>query len=244
MVGGANCNSGLKTELSVSVARAISSMPVFACPARASKAEAEAVASALGSGGRADLPNGGFVDPDYAGSAMMPDYTWNWYAPAGSYSSGKMNFDNDYVETTSIGEGNFVDSSESDCDVPGFTIEIQRNFGRRENFDLDVGFGFNYSKKKDVSKSSGEVYSRTDTIKNGTYTSSVDMDQTPADWTQNPDGSHGPGTYDGPGAMLPLLIGMQSTFSFGSKIKSISTITHSMSLNSAAGYEEFELTFP
>ena len=45
------------------------------------------------------------------------------------------------------------------------------------------------------------------------------MDLTPADWVQNPDGSYGPGTYDGPGAMLPLLIGMQSAFSFSSKIK-------------------------
>ena len=127
VVGGANCNSGLKTDLSINGARAMSSMPVFTRPVGAFKAEAEAVVSAIGAGGRVDLPNGGFVDPDYAGSATMSEYTWNWYAPAGSYSSGKMNFEYDYVETTSVGEGNLVDSSKSDCDVPGFTIEIQRN---------------------------------------------------------------------------------------------------------------------
>ena len=241
VVGGANWNSGLKTDLSINGARAMSSMPVFARPIGASKAEAEDAASAIGAGGRVDLPNGGFVDPDYAGSAVMPEYTWNWYAPAGSYSSGKMNFEYDYVETTSVGEGNLVDNSKSDCDVPGFTIEVQRNLGQWGNFGLDVGFGFNYFTRNNVFKSSGEVYRRTDTTENGTYMSSVEMDQTMADWAKNPDGSYGSGTYDGPGAMLPLLIGGQNAFSFSSKINSISTTTHSMSLNSAADYEEFEL---
>ena len=241
VVGGANCNSGLKTDLSVSGARAMSSMPVFVRPAGASKAEAEAAASAIGAGGRVELPNGGFIDPDYAGVATLPDYTWNWHAPAGAYSSGKMNFDYDYVEMTSVGAGNLVDSSSSDCDVPGFTIEIQRNIGHWGNLGLDLGFGFNYFKKNDVFKTSGEVYRRTDTVENGTYTSSVEMEQDMADWAQNPDGSYGSGTYDGPGAMLPLLIGGQSAFSFGSKINSISTTTHSMYLDSAADYEEFEL---
>ena len=207
VVGGANCNSGLKTDLSINGARAMSSMPTFTRPVGASKAEAEAAASVIGAGGRVDLPNGGFVDPDYAGSAVMPEYTWNWYAPAGSYSLGKMNFEYDYVETTSVGEGNLVDSSKSDCDVPGFTIEVQRNLGQWGKFGLDVGFGFNYFTRNNVFKSSGEVYRRTDTTENGTYTSSVEMDQTMADWAKNPDGSYGSGTYDGPGAMLPLLIG-------------------------------------
>lgn len=242
IVGGANCNSGLKTDLSVNGARAMSAMPVVVRPVGASKAEAEAAASAIGAGGRVDLPNGGFIDPDYAGMATLPDYTWNWHAPAGAYSSGKMNFDYDYVEATSVGAGNLVDSSSSDCDVPGFTIEIQRNIGQWGDFGLDVGFGFSYFKKNDVFKSSGEVYRRVDTTENGTYTSSVEMDQTMADWAQNPDGSYGSGTYDGPGALLPLLIGGQSAFSFSSKINSISTTTHSMHLDSSADYEEVELT--
>lgn len=242
VVGGANCNSGLKTYLSINGTRAISSMPVVVRPVGASKAEAEAAASAIGAGGRVDLPNGGFIDPDYAGMATLPDYTWNWHAPAGAYSSGKMNFDYDYVETTSVGAGNLVDSSSSDCDVPGFTIEIQRNIGQWGDFGLDVGFGVSYFKKNDVFKSSGEVYRRVDTTENGTYTSSVEMDQTMADWAQNPDGSYGSGTYDGPGALLPLLVGGQSAFSFSSKINSISTTTHSMCLDSSADYEEVELT--
>lgn len=242
VVGGANYNSGLKTELNVKGSRAMSAMPAFARPAGATKAEAESAASAVGNGNRVDFPNGGYIDPNYAGSDLMPDYTWNWYVPAGGYSAGKMNFDYDYVETSSVGEGNLANNSSSECDVPGFTIEIQRNLGQWGRLGLDAGFGFNYFKKSKVFKSSGEVYCRIDTVENGTYTSSVELDQSMADWAQNSDGSYGAGTYDGPGAMLPLWVGGQSAFSFSSKINSISTTTHSMYLDSVADYEEVELT--
>lgn len=242
VIGGVNYNSNLKTELNVSGGRALPYMVSPVRPDGVSKAEAEMVLQAIGSGQRVDFSKGAFIDPDYAGKGMMPDYTWNWYAPAGSYSGGAMNFSYDYVEVTSVDVGNLAHSSKDESDIPGFTVEIQRNLGSWGRFGLDMGLGFNYFKKNDVYKSSGEIYRRIDTVENGAYITSVEMDQAMADWAQNPDGSYGSGTYDGPGAMLPLLLGGQSAFSFSSKVNSISTTTHSMYLNSSADYEEIELT--
>lgn len=86
------------------------------------------------------------------------------------------------VEATSVSSGSLVNHSSSDHDVPGFTVEIQRNLGQWGGFGLDVGFGFNYFRRNNVFRSSGEVYRRVDTVENGTYTTSVEMDQDLADW--------------------------------------------------------------
>ena len=241
VVGGANCNAGLKTDLRVTGARALLGLPAFARPAGATKAEAEAASRAVLNGQRVDLPNGGFIDPDYAGSGAFPDMTWNWRAPAGSYVDGKMNFAYDYVEASSVSSGSLVERSSTDRDLPGFNVEIQRNLGQWGRFGLDMGFGFAYFRRKGVYKSSGEVY-RTDTVERGSYTTSVSMDSAWADMAQNPDGSYGAGTYDGPGPLLPLAGGGGSSFTFGSTVSGVSSTTHAMRLDSSADYEEIELT--
>lgn len=242
IVGGANCNSGLRTDLNVSGARALPNMPAFVRPAGATKAEAEAASKAVLDGQRVDLPNGGFIDPDYAGREALPDMTWNWRAPAGSYTDGAMNFSYDYVEVSSIASGGLVAGSGTEHDIPGFNIEIQRNLGQWGDFGLDLGFGFNYFRRTNVHKASGAVYRRTDTVERGSYTSSVAMDPTWADMARNPDGSYGAGSYDGPGALLPLVSGGGGAFSFGSRLNGLSSTTHTLYLDTAADYEEIELT--
>jgi len=245
VVGGANYNAGLKTDLNVSGVRALPYMSAFNPPAGATRSEAEAASKAILNGQRVDLPNGGYIDPDYTGKDFFPDYTWNWHVPAGGYSSGTMSYNYDYVESSSVSTGSLIDHSSTDRDLPGFTVEIQRNLGQWGNFGLDMGFGFNYFKRNDVYKSSGEVYCRTDSIESGSYVSTVSSSDLDDDWrsqAQNPDGSYGVGTFDGPGAMLPLSNGGQNAFSFSSKINNISRSTHSMYLDSSADYEEIELT--
>lgn len=242
VVGGAGCSSGLRTDLNVSGARALPGLPAFVRPAGATKSEAEAASRAGLNGQRVDLPNGGFIDPDYAGRGAFPDMTWNWRAPAGSYAGGQMNFAYDYVEASSVGSGGLVESAGTDRDLPGFSVEIQRNLGQWGRFGLDMGFGFACFRRKGVYRSSGEVYRRTDTVERGSYTSSVTMDSDWADMAQNPDGSYGAGTYDGPGPLLPLPGGGGSSFSFGSTVNGVSSTTHSMRLDSSADYEEVELT--
>lgn len=245
VVGGVNCNAGLKTDLSVSGAGAIPYMSAVSQPAGATKAVAEAASKAILDGRRVDLPNGGYVDPNYAGMGNFPDYTWNWHLQFSAYSSGSVSYNYDYVETTSTGSGSLVNHSSQDRDLPGFTVELQRNLGQWGNAGLDMGLGINYFARNNIFRSSGEVYRRTDSIERGSYVSTVRSPDLDDDWlsqAQNPDGSFGAGTYDGPGAMLPLSPGGMSTYSFDSKVNNISRLTHTMYLDSSADYEEFELT--
>lgn len=243
VVGGANYNAGLKTDLSVSGARALPHMPATTTPSGATKAEAEAASKSILDGRRVDLPNGGYIDPDYAGRDVLSDYTWNWHVPAGTYSSGSMSYSYDYVESSYVGSGALAGRSSADRELPGFTAEIQRNLGQWGNFGLDVGLVFSFFKRNDVYKSSCKVY-RTDSVESGSYVSTVSSPDLDDDWwsqARNPDGSYGAGTYDGPGAMLPLSIGGQSTFSFSGRINDISRTTRSVLLDSSADYEEVEL---
>lgn len=245
IVGGANYNAGLKTDLNVNGAGAIPYMTTIERPAGATKSEAETASKAILNGQRVDLPNGGYIDPNYAGKDNYPDYTWNWHVQFSEYSSGAISYSYDYVELSSAGTGSLNDHASTERDLPGFTIELQRNLGQWGDFGLDVGLGFNYFARNNIFHSKGEVYRRIDSIESGRYVSTIsspDLDETWLSQAQNPDGSYGAGTYDGPGAMLPLSSSDQNTISFSSKISNISQSTQSLYLDSSADYEEFELT--
>jgi len=239
VVGGANYNSGLKTDLTVSGARALPYLPSVPSAGGMSRSQAEATAKRVLDGQSVSFGNGGFINPDYAGKDMLPDSTWNWRAPADAFRDGSMSFETDYVEVSSVGADNLVQSGSDKRDMPGFTVEIQRNVGQWGNFGLDMGFGFNYFRRNDAFKSSGEVYRRTDTVESGTYVTSVEMDQDMADWAKNADGSYGVGTFDGPGALMSVGSG---AFSFSDRMRNVSRTTHSLYLESSADYEEIELT--
>lgn len=239
VIGGANYNSGLKTDLKVSGARALPHMPSVPSSGGRSRSQAETAAKRVLNGQAVSFDNGAFIDPDYSGKDAMPDYTWNWHALAGSYQNGSMSFGTDYTEVSSSDVGNLVNSSHDDRDIPGFTVEIQRNLGQWGAFGLDMGLGFNYFRRNDAFKSSGEVYRRTDTVERGTYVAGVGMEQDMADWAMNPDGSYGAGTFEGPGALMSIGSG---AFSFSDKMRNVSRTAHSMYLDSSADYEEIELT--
>ena len=244
-VGGANYNTGLKTDLNVSGAKAIPYMTAIKYPVGATKNEAEVASKAILNGQRIDLPNGGFIDPNYAGKEQFPDYTWNWQVQFSSYSSGSVSYNYDYAELSSVETGSLVDHASTDRDLPGFTIEIQRNLGQWGRFGLDMGLGFNYFERNNLYHSVAEVYRRVDSFESGSYVSTIsspDLDENWRSQAQNPDGSYGAGRYEGPGAMLPLSTGSQSAFSFSSKINNVSHSTQSLYLDSTADYEEFELT--
>ena len=239
VIGGANYNSGLKTDLKVSGARALPHMPSAPASGGMSRSQAETAAKRVLNGQAVSFDNGAFIDPDYSGKDAMPDCTWNWHAPAGAYQNGSMSFGYDYAEVSSSSVGSLVNSSHDDRDMPGFTVEIQRNLGQWGSFGLDMGFGFSYFRRNDAFKSSGEVYRQTDTVEHGTYVAGVGMEQDLADWARNPDESYGAGTFDGPGALMPIGSG---AFSFSDKMRNVSRTAHSMYLDSSADYEEIELT--
>ena len=241
VTGGASCSSGLKTDLRVNGARALSAMPAFARPSGMSRSDAEAVVRAFDTGGRVELPDGAFVDPHYAGEAVLPDYTWNWYVPAGAYSGGTMNFSADWVESTSVWSGDLDGRAGADGEMPGFNVELQRNLGQWGRFGLDMGFGFSYSRRNNAFRASSAVR-RTDTVERGSASASVTVDPAWAGMAQNADGSYGVGTYDGPGPLLPISAAGASAFTFGSRVDGVTSATHSLFLDSSADYEEIELT--
>lgn len=121
--------------------------------------------------------NGAYINPDYTGRDYLLEYTWNWYVPSGSFQSGAMQFGYDYSEVSSSIAGNLAKSTTCDNDLPGISIEVQKNLGQWNRFGVDAF------------ASSGEVYRRVDTVRNGTYVTSVEIDQAMADWALNPDGS-------------------------------------------------------
>ena len=243
VIGSGNYNSRLKADLHVNGSRALPYMPSVPSYTAVDKKKAEAASKAILNGERVEFPNGAFIDPNYAGKDFMPEYTWNWYVPAGAFENSTMTFNYDYVDVTSVSSGSLYNNINQDAEMPGFTVELQRNLGQWGDFGLDLGFGFSYFCRNNIFKSSGEVYRRTDTVEQGSYTSSVAMDADLADYAKNEDGSYGykNGNYDGPGTLLPLSIGGVSAFTFG--YKSISTpTTSSMYLDSKADYDEIELT--
>ena len=73
VIGGANYNSGLKTDLKVSGARALPHMPSAPASGGMSRSQAETAAKRVLNGQAVSFDNGAFIDPDYSGKDAMPD---------------------------------------------------------------------------------------------------------------------------------------------------------------------------
>ena len=239
IIGGANYNAGLKSNFHINGANAARFMPTISSPSGLTRAQAESAAHALENGGRLTSSNGGFIDPNYSGQDNLSDYTWNWYAPADAYQNGSLIFSTDYAEFSSSSSGSFYQDLNDKSDLPGFTIELQRNLGQWGNFGLDFAFGFNYFCRDNVFKSSGNVYQQSSTTERGTYTTSVDMDSNLADWARNADGSYGAGTFDGPGALLGI---SSASINYGHQSYGASSSSAALSVASRADYNEIEFT--
>lgn len=239
LVGGANYSGGLKTSLRTDARGAAGLLP--AAPVGGlTRAQAEARARGVLTGGRAEFGGGAFIDPDYAGAGVMPGSTWNWHAPAGAYSGGRMEFVQEWREVRSALEGDGSAGGKDEHDLPGFTIELQRNLGQWGGFGVDMGFGFSYFRRSNVFRASGVAYRRTDTVESGRHVTGVEMDAGLADWARNPDGSYGAGTWDGPGALMPVGAG---AFTFSSVAGAGRTETHAVWADARADWEELELAW-
>ena len=166
---------------------------------------AQAAGDAIGGGsGRQTLPNGAFIDPN--DSAGIAGETWNWHIPAGQLDSGSMSFANAYSEHSTVYEA--VGGSDKDYNWSvGTSFGIDRAIWTYGDFGVEVGFNFAFFLKDDWFKGSSGGYVRKDMYTDGSYLTEVNMGNAEVmndPWTQNPDGSYGAGTYDGPGPVISL----------------------------------------
>ena len=212
-------------------------------PGGASRAAAQAAGDSYSVGiGRTTFPNGGFIDPNDA--AGIPGETWNWHMPAGSLDAGgSMSIVNPYSESSYTESfGSF--SGKDDGYAPGFSVGLDRLVWRWGGFGVDFGFLFSYFRKDDLFKAEGRAWSRTDTTASGDYVTDVTF--SPAvlgdPWVQNPDGSYGAGTFDGPGTVLDLGAG-DVTVSHRWANERTSSHTSTLSLRTRGDYEEIEMVF-
>ncbi len=209
----------------------------------ASRAEAQAAGNAYDSmnGGRVDLPNGGFIDPN---SSRTEPGTWNWYIPAGALDNGgKMTVVNSYFEGTASESSRRVSSKDDDC-TAGFNIGLDREFWRKGDFGVDLGLGFSYFFGHNFFRARGTAYSRRESGERGDYVTEIAFNPEVVgdEWAQNTDGSYGAGTYDGPGPVLDL-DGGDVTVSHRWANQSSSSRSSSYDLRAAGDYEELEMTF-
>ena len=154
--------------------------------------------------GRIDFPNGAFIDP--VDSAGHEGATWNWYIPAGQPAGGTMSFSSPYsdVSTSYAATGGYVGD---DAFSAGVNFGLERTVWTWGDFGVDLGFDFSFFRRNNWFKGSTYGYARTDVTSSGAYVTDVDFGNSGifADpWMQNPDGSYGAGTYDGPGPILSL----------------------------------------
>lgn len=211
--------------------------------ARPSRAEAQAAGDAYRLGGRRlDFPNGGFIDPNDA--AGISGETWNWYMPAGSLDAGGTYYIvNSYLESSTSESFGSVSSKDDDY-AAGFSVGLDRLVWRWGDFGVDFGFLFSYFRKDDFFKTGGRAYSRTETSASGDYVTDVSFspDVVGDPWAQNPDGSYGAGTFDGPGPVLDLGAGDVSIgHRWANEISS--SRTRSYSARARGDYEEIEMVF-
>ena len=167
------------------------------------KGAAQAAGDAVAPGnGRVEFPNGGFVDPSDA--AGVPGETWNWHIPAGELSGGRMSFAQGYAEQSTVYDV-IGGSARDDNWATGASFGLDRLVYRRGDFGVDVGFNFAFFLKNNWYKGAAGGVTRTDTTTTGSYITDVDMGNAGVmndPWTQNPDGSYGGGTFDGPGPVI------------------------------------------
>ena len=150
------------------------------------------------------MPNGAFVDPN--DSAGVAGETWNWHVPAGQLDNGSMSIANAYSEHSTVYEA--VGGSDKDYNwSAGASFGLDRAIWTYGDFGVEVGFNFAFFLKDDWFKGSSGGYVRKDTYTDGSYITDVSMGNAEVmndPWTQNPDGSYGAGTYDGPGPVINL----------------------------------------
>ncbi len=170
-----------------------------------SRAAAKAAGDAMApSSGKISLPNGAFIDPeDASGDANS---TWNWYIPAGEQAGGTMSFSNPYSEdsTTYTPRGGF---DADDAFSTGASFGLERAVWACGDFGVDIAFDFSFLLRNNWFKGTGGGCTRTDVHTEGAYVTDVNFGNTSVfsdPWAQNPDGSYGAGTYDGPGPVLSL----------------------------------------
>ena len=154
--------------------------------------------------GKTTFDNGAFIDPNDA--AGVAGETWNWKIPAGQLNNGSMSFVNTYTEYSTVYEA--LGGSDKDYNWSvGTSFGIDHAIWKYGDFGVEVGFNFAFFLKDDWFKGSSGGYVRKDTYTDGSYLTDVSMGNAEVmndPWTQNPDGSYGAGTYDGPGPVISL----------------------------------------
>lgn len=168
----------------------------------AAKAAGDGMSPSLG---RVDFGNGVFIDPDDA--AGIAGETWNWRLPAGQTSLGAMSVASPYVEQSTVYTAAEGGRDRDDANSTGVNFGIDRTVWTWGDFGIDVGFGFSFFIRDNWFKGRSGGYTRTDSHTSGSYITDVDLgnvDVLGDPWAQNPDGSYGAGTYEGPGPVLSL----------------------------------------
>ena len=180
-------------------------VPVPESLSSSSRAGAEAAGDRLTLGsGRTVFGNGAYIDPSDA--AGVAGETWNWYVPAGRLNNGSMSFANPYMEQSTVYTA-IGGSDRDDTYSAGASFGLDRNVWNWGDFGVDLGINFSFFIKDNWFKGRSGGYTRTDTYKSGSYITDVNLgnvDVLNDPWAQNPDGSYGAGTYDGPGPVLNL----------------------------------------
>lgn len=181
-------------------------MPMPASTSSGNRAAAQAAGDAISVGnGRTVLPNGAYIDSSDA--AGVSGETWNWRVPAGQLNGGKMSFAHDYVERATVYDVAGRGTAKDDADSVGANFGLDRTIWKWGDFGIEAGFNFSFFIKDNWFKGSSGGYTQTDTSTEGSYNTEVNLgnaDVLNDPWSQNPDGSYGVGTYDGPGPVLNL----------------------------------------
>ena len=181
-------------------------IPVPASSSSSTRGAAQASGDGIGTdAGRRTFPNGGFIDPNDA--AGVAGETWNWHIPAGQLDNGSMSFANTYTEQSTTYTPLAGGRSKDDTDSIGANFGLDRTIWKWGDFGLDVGFTFSFFVKDNWFKGQAGGYTRTDIYTEGTYNTDVSLGNAAVfndPWAQNPDGSYGAGTFDGPGPVISL----------------------------------------
>jgi len=181
-------------------------IPVPRSSSSSTRGSAQASGDGIGSGtGRITFPNGGFIDPN--DSAGVAGETWNWRIPAGQLDNGTMSFASSYTEQSTTYTPLTGGSGKDDADSVGANLGLDRTVWKWGDFGMDLGFNFSFFIKDNWFKGRSGGYTRTDTYTEGTYNTDVSLGNAVVfndSWAQNPDGSYGAGTFDGPGPVINI----------------------------------------
>ena len=204
-------------------------------------AQAEGDAMTPGSG-RMSFPNGAFIDP--VDAAGQEGSTWNWYIPAGALGDGGVTTIVDSYSEFESHESFSRVSGKDDDYAAGFSVGFERELWRNGDFGADLGFGLSYFRNSGFFKAGGAAYTRTQSGASGDYVTDIafNPDVIGDPWAQNPDGSYGAGTYDGPGPVLDLGGGDLTVSHRWANISS-SSRSSSYHLHAEGDYEDIEMTF-